>query len=150
WFALDPLKMVKADEELAAIIPAQPGVPGKTLTWPIQAIVPKPGKPCALNAGQNVSVSDDGLHLYAMQDGYGCLEGVQLVDYALRLIEFNVVGGTHNFPTGGVFHGNLQQVQMRVGGVTAVKGLAVGCHLRVHGDLYLRYAEQCTCIATGN
>ncbi len=150
WFALDPAKMVKADDELASIVPAQPGVPGKTLTWPIQAIAPKPGKPCMLNAGQNVRVSDDGLRLYAAHDGYVCLQGEQLVVHALQLVESNVVGGAHSFATSAILLGNLQQAQVRVGGMMAVKGVAVGCQIRVHGDLYLRYAENCTCVVTGN
>jgi len=150
WLALESAKMVKADEELAIIIPAQPGTPGKTLTWPVQTISPKPGKPSTLSAGLNVRTTADGLRFYAAADGYACLQSDQLVVHALRLIHEDVTGGPHVFLNGAVFHGNLRQAQLKVGGVLAAKGNAVGCQIRAFGDVFVRYAENCTFIVSGN
>src|ERR1051326_5845772 len=60
WFSLDPEKMVKADQELAAIVPAQSGTPGKTLTWPVQSVACRPGKPAAVSIGQGVRAVEGG------------------------------------------------------------------------------------------
>ncbi|HZP82095.1 MAG TPA: FapA family protein [Chthonomonadaceae bacterium] len=150
WFALDPAKMVKAEQELAAIVPAQPGVPGKTLTWPIQPVPPKAGKPAGLSAGQNVRASEDGLHLYAAHEGYVCLQGEQLVVYALHILSDNLAGGAHSFPVGLVCMANVQQAQVRAHGILAIKGAALNSRLHVQGDLFVRYAENCTLIASGN
>lgn len=149
WFALSATKLVKAGAELASIIPPQPGTPGKTLTWPIQSIPPKAGKPAGLTAGAGVRFSEDGMHLCADQDGYVCLNGEQMVVHALRQIEENTTGGQHVFPAGAVFAGNLQKAEVTAGAFIAVKGVAMGCRLRAHGDVFLRYAENCSIIASG-
>jgi hypothetical protein len=149
WFSLDPAKMVKADEELAAIIPPQPGTPGKTLTWPIQAIAPKPGKPAALSAGANVRVSTDGTRLSAALDGYACLQGEQLTIHALRILPDSVDGGAHSFAAGAVFQGDVQNAQVRVGTFAAIRGKARDVTIRAHGDVILHRAENCNIIAGG-
>lgn len=150
WFALDPARMVKAEQELAAIVPAQLGTPGKTLTWPIQPVPPKAGKPAGLSAGQNVRASEDGLHLYAAHEGYACLQGEQLVVYALHIFAENLAGGAHSFPVGLVCMANVRQAQVRADGILAVKGAALGSSLRAQGDLFVRSAENCALIASGN
>ncbi len=150
WFALDPAKMVKADDELASILPAQPGTPGKTLTWPIQAITPKPGKPSALNAGQNVRMSDDGLHIYAAQDGYVCLHGEQIIVHALRVFPGSITGQALNSATGLVVRGNIENCQVNLGGFLAVKGSVNGCKIRCMGDIYLNDAVECDIACDGN
>src|SRR5947209_5336021 len=67
WFALDPRNFIKAGQDLATIIPAQPGVPGQTLTWPIKAVPAGLGRPPAIHAGCNVTLAD-GTRLVAAAD----------------------------------------------------------------------------------
>lgn len=150
WFELEPAKLVTADTELATIIPAQPGVVGKTLTWPIQTIAPKTGKPATLAAGANVRASEDGLRLYAAQDGYVCLQGDLLVVHALNRVTGNLGGGTHEYPVAGVFLGALVQTKIVTQGFLAVRGSVKECHLRAHGDVYVHRVENSTIVATGN
>ncbi len=150
WFALDPAKMVKSEDELANIIPPQPGTAGKTLTWPIQAITPKPGKPSGLIAGHNVRMSDDGLHIYAAQDGYACLHGEQIVVHALRVFPGNISGQTLNSPTGLVVRGSIENCEVKLGGFLAIKNSANGCRMRCMGDIYLNDAEECDIACDGN
>lgn len=150
WFTLDPAKLVVADQELATILPAQPGVPGKTLTWPIQNIPCKPGKPAALSAGSNVAASSDGLRLTAGQDGYVCLQGETLTLHALRVIDEEVDGGEHSYPAGAVFTKSLQQTRINALGFIAVQGIVKDCYIRAFGDVYLDYAENAEIVASGD
>jgi uncharacterized protein (DUF342 family) len=150
WFALDPAKFVKAGDLLATITPAQPGTPGKTLTWPIQLIPAKNGKPAELMAGANVRASDDATGMVAAHDGYVVLQNNQMTVYALRQVEENVAGSDHVFPMGAVFLKNIQHAHVQTGTFLAIRGVAVACHLRAHGDMILRHAENCSIIATGN
>lgn len=150
WFALEPAKLVAADTELATIIPAQPGIVGKTLTWPIQNIPPKSGKPAQLAAGSNVRASDDGLRLYAALDGYVCLQGDTLVVYALQQIAENLGGGVHDYPAAAIFLGGLVQAEILTHGFLAVRGPIKNCRLRAHGDVYVHRVENTTLVATGN
>jgi uncharacterized protein (DUF342 family) len=150
WFSLDPKKLVKADEELAVIVPANGGSPGKTLTWPLKDVPPKPGKPAALCAGPNVRSSDDGLRLFVQTDGYVVLHNEKLTVHAVRLMETPVAGGSFSFPAGGIFLNDVKQAQITAGEFVAIKGAARNCRIRSHGDVFVTYAENCTIIATGH
>jgi uncharacterized protein (DUF342 family) len=150
WFALDPNKLVKADEELAAIVPANGGSAGKTLTWPVKDIPPKPGKPAGISAGPHVRSSEDGLRFYAQNDGYVVLHGEKLIVHALRMLDPLVSGGAHSFPAGAVFTKDVKQAQITAMDFVAIQGAARNCQLRAHGDVYLSYAENCAIVATGD
>src|SRR5262249_28346260 len=130
WFALDPAKVVTAGQELASTIPPQPGTPGKSLTWPVQTIVPNSGKPAALIPGQNIRLSDDRLRLYAANDGYVCLQGDTLNVYALRQFAGNVIGESHQISTGAIFMGSLRESQIHTGDFLAIRGVALACQIR--------------------
>ena len=150
WFALDEHNMARVDQELATIIPPQPGVPGRTLAAPIQTITPRPGKPASINAGPRVRYSDDGLRLYAAQDGYVSLNGEQLVLYAFRRVEDAVCNDLLHFPAGAVFFDNVMNSEIQAGGFVAIRGVASGSYLRARGDVLIHSAEDCRIIATGN
>lgn len=150
WFALDPAKLVKAGTELASIVPAQPGVPGKTLTWPIQVIPAQAGKPAALRAGQSIRLANEGTRMVAEADGYVWLHTETLKLQPLRLLTDNVINAEHTFPDGAVLMQCAQHSALRAGGTLAVRGVAQGCYFRVDGDVFLQYAEECEIVATGN
>jgi uncharacterized protein len=150
WFSIDPGKLVTAGKEIATIVPAQPGTPGKTLTWPIQTIAAPSGKPVPLHAGQNVRLSDDGLRMLANADGYICLHNDTLNLTPLRIVTENLMGGEHSYPSGAVLMECAQNASIRTGGILAIRGVVKGCRLRADGDVFLQYAEDCEIITTGN
>ena len=150
WFALDSERLVKAGDELATIVPAIPGVPGKTVTTPIQTIAPRSGRPAALYAGANVRTSDDGQHLTAQNDGLVVLHGDQLTVHGLRQTFEDVLNETQHYPTGAVLHGGVTGAQVFAGTFIAVKGRACGCSLRANGDVFLHAAEDCEIATPGN
>lgn len=149
WFALPPEKRVKADQELAVIIPAQQGSAGKTLTWPIQVIAPKPGKPPQISAGANVRSLDGGLKLVAAQDGCVVLHGEQLRVHALKQMTEIVQGGEHVFSHGAVFLNSVLQAQITAEFV-AIRGRAMRTRIRTSGDVYIIQADHCEIIAAGD
>ncbi len=58
---------VKQGEQIVSKLPARSGTPGKTVTG---EILPSGEKHVDLPEGENVSISDDGLTLYATKSGY--------------------------------------------------------------------------------
>ena len=150
WFALNPANLVTAEQELAILVPAQPGTPGRTLAAPVQDIPPRPGRPAASSAGQNVRFSDDGLRMFAMQDGYACLHGEQMMVHAFRQVLETALNETRTFPAGAVFFGDVVNTQAQAGGFIAARGAAGGCFFRAKGDILLHSAEDCRIVATGN
>jgi uncharacterized protein (DUF342 family) len=148
WFALDPEKIVSAGQALATLFPPQPGIPGKTLTWPIQSVAPKPGRPVVLSLGPNVD-NVDGMKLCASQEGYVCLQGELLMVHALRILSSNA-SGNHTFHGGAVFMKSVHQAQIRAHGFIAIKDRVIESRLRADGDVLLHHADNCDIIASGN
>ena len=150
WFALDENNLTRAGEELATIVPPQPGVPGRTLVAPVQTITPRAGKGASLSAGQNIRYSDDGLRLFAAQDGYVCLHGEQLIVHAFRRVLETAASERLDFPAGAVFFKDVFNAEVQAGGFIAIQGRAVGAYLRARSDLLIHSAEDCRIVATGN
>lgn len=150
WFALDEHNMVRAEQELATIVPPQPGIPGRTLVTPIQSIPPRPGKSASINAGPRVRCSDDGLRLFAAQDGFVCLHNEQLVVHAFRRVMESVSDELLTFPAGAAFFEDVTNAEAQAGGFIAIQGNANGSYLRARGDALIHTAEDCRIVATGN
>ncbi len=150
WFSLLPGKMVVAGQELATITPPRQGMQGKTVTWPIQTVSPRPAMPPSIMAGTSVRVSENGLQLFAEQDGYAWLQGDRLIVSPLRLIEAPAIASTHVTSTGAVFLDCVEDSQVRAAGIVAIKGNVIRTEIRAHGDVFLQTAESCSIIATGN
>ena len=150
WFAVDTDRLVKEGDELATIVPAIPGVPGKTLTAPIQTIAPRSGRPAALYAGANVRTSDDGQHLTAQHDGLAVLHGDQLTVHGLRQIQEDVLNETRQVPTGAVLYGSVTGAQIFAGTFLALRGRVAGSYLRAGGDIFLYTAEDSEIATPGN
>lgn len=148
WFALDPLKIVAAGQELASIVPAQPGIPGRTLTWPIKAVAAKSGKPANVRAGANVQMLE-ATRLVAACDGYACLAGDTLVVYALRVVEEDVYG-EHTYSSGLVVRANAVQARIRTESFVAIEGAAVASRIRADEDIIIAYAENCEIATAGS
>ncbi len=150
WFKLDEERFVKAEDELAAIVPPQHGIPGKTINPPVKIIQPKDGKPASLSAGAHVRYSDDALKLFAEQDGFLYLNGEQLSMYALRKSSIPVIGGSHSYPWGALFMEGVQDAILEINDFLAVRGVMKICRLRVHGDLFVQNAVGCEIAVTGS
>lgn len=150
WFSLNPENLVKADQELATIVPAQPGIPGKSLTWPIQDVPAKSGKPASLQAGQNVRLSDDGMRLCAVHEGYVCLHGDQILVHAVHVTKKSLSTGTHTYPAGVVFLAPLWKASIHAGGFVAMREPVASCQIHAKGDVFVTYAEDTTIITPGS
>jgi len=148
WFALNPQKMVKAGQELASIVPAQPGVPGRTLTWPIQSIAPNPGLPANVSAGLNVRLVE-ATSLVAMSDGYAWLSGNTVNVQPLEMIESDMKG-EYTSSLGLVVRGNAIKAEIRTDGFVAIEGAAVACRIRANEDIIISYAENCEFATPGS
>ncbi len=150
WFAFDPAQMVTAGQEIATIVPAQPGIPGKTLTWPLQPIPARPGKPASIGVGQNVQISDNGLSLCALHDGIAYLQNATLMVYALRRVTAPITGGEHAFPMGATLLAGACGARITAGDFAAIQGLAQTTTIRAFGDVFLEQAANCEIVAAGD
>ena len=148
WLALDPQKLVRAGQNLLSIVPAQPGVPGKTITWPIKLVPAKPGKPPIVRAGINVQVTD-GTRMEAAADGCVCLHGDILSVTPLHLYD-NLVQTTLSEECGIVVKGDVLQSRLKTDTFIMVGGSAIDCKLRADDDIVLTYAEGCDIVTRGS
>ncbi|HIJ95211.1 MAG TPA: DUF342 domain-containing protein [Desulfuromonadales bacterium] len=126
---------VMPKDEIGRIVPADPGVPGRTVTG--VTIPAKPGKPLNLAVGKNIEVQADGL-LIATAAGRVCV-----VSHEISVAQQYVVSGDVNFRVGSVVFNGFVEVRGDIldgFNVTAVKGLRVNgnigaCHIKSDGDI---------------
>ena len=150
WFSLDPRKMVRANSEIATLVPATLGSHGKTVTWPIQVIHAQPGRNAGLFAGTGIRSSDDGLRLYAIYDGYLSQQGEQLTVLPIQCYENPISQQEINRPGGIVSLQEVVHSQLKANGIIAVKGISIFSRLRAKGDIFIQQAQNCQIIASGN
>jgi uncharacterized protein (DUF342 family) len=150
WFALNAARRVVADQPLASIMPAQAGTHGKTLTLPVQTIPCKSGKPIYLRAGENVRVSDDGIHLFAMCEGYAAVHGDQVTLYAVREVRESVCEGEFSFPRGVAFFQDVENAHVTARDLIGVQGTALNCTFRAHGNVLIGSAKMSRIVASGD
>lgn len=127
---------VRPDDEIARIVPAEPGLPGKSVTG--QTIPPQPGKPLNLKIGNNIRSNGDGELLVAETAGRVCLVGGEI-----SVAEEYVVTGDVNFRIGSIVFNGFVEVRGDVldgFSITALKGLRVNgnigaCDIKSDGDI---------------
>ncbi len=150
WFALDPAKMVKEGDEVAAIVPATLGSHGRTITWPIQLVQAQPGRTAKLFAGNGVRASQDGLRLYAVHDGYLYQVGEQLFVVGLNIYEELQQNFDLNLPAGAILKDGAINGTLHAEGIIAIQGGCLQTEIRSQGDVFVEHAENCRIIAGGN
>ncbi|MBC7528730.1 MAG: DUF342 domain-containing protein [Chthonomonadaceae bacterium] len=150
WFTLDPQKMVKAGVEVAAVVPATLGAHGKTITWPIQMVHAEPGRTARLFAGQGVRASQDGLHLFAIRDGYLYQQGEQMIVVSLHCHAERLCNADMTIPEGVVLLEGAETTKLKSGGLLAIDGKSMYSQFRAQEDVIIRRAENCQIIAAGN
>jgi len=149
YFALDPARRVKAGQLLAEIIPARPGIPGKTLTT-LQPVRAYDGKEITLKAGEGVRVAEDKLSFYAGYDGFAVYQRDHLCVLALHWYEGDLPLGDHTFPGGVVILGSVRGGYIEASGPVAIQGSAAGVTIRTHADVHLVRAARTKVMTEGN
>jgi len=148
WLNVRSDKIVSAGQEIAYIVPSTVGTPGRTLTWPIQSIPPKPGKPASASAGEHVSLIET-TRLVAEADGYACLHEETLTVIPMMIVEGDVY---RDVATAGglVVRGNAVQAHLRSESFIGIGGAAIACRVRADDDVIVTYAENCEIAAAGS
>ncbi len=163
---------IKAGTLIGRLLPPEPGSPGRDLYGKILA--PRTGKPCAVIAGDNVEISEDGEEFKASADGMitwerqrvAVLDMVRVagdVSYAtgnLRLdtgsalVDGSVVEGfTVTAPGDVCVRGAVESAFIEAGGNVGVGGgLVMGNegHVNAGGDVACSFAENAVLVAGGN
>ncbi len=129
---------VMPGDEIARIIPPEPGAAGRGVTG--ENLPPLPGKPLALKIGKNVTAEDNGKRLVSAAAGRVCL-----VSGEISVEEEYVVAGDVNFRVGSIIFNGVVEVRGDVlddFGVSAAKGLRVSgnignCAITSGGDIAL-------------
>lgn len=127
---------VAPGDEIARIIPPEPGTAGKGVTG--ENLPPLPGKPLALKIGKNISVEDNGGRLVSAAAGRVCLASGEI-----SVEEEYVVSGDINFRVGSIIFNGVVEVRGDVlddFSVSATKGLRVSgnigvCNITSGGDI---------------
>lgn len=120
---------------LATKTPVQPGSDGLTVTGKV--IKHRPGKDLSFKFGENVVASEDGLMLFAAEDGIAKMTNGRLS--VLRVIELSEVGPeSGNIYFGGDVHVRenvLDGYTIHCDGDLTIDGVVEGCTLKVKGNL---------------
>jgi uncharacterized protein (DUF342 family) len=129
---------VMPGDEIACIIPPEPGAAGRGVTGGnLQQL---PGKPLTLKIGKNVTAEDSGKRLVSAAAGRVCL-----VSGEIFVEEEYVVAGDINFRVGSIIFNGVVEVRGDVlddFGISAAKGLRVNgnignCAIMSGGDIAL-------------
>ena len=127
---------VSAGDEIGRIIPAGPGLPGRSIMG--QTIPPQPGKPMKCTIGKNIRTEENGTLLIAAATGRFCQSAGEI-----SVEEEYVVKGDVNFRIGSINFKGVVEVRGDVldhFDVTASKGLTVTgnigvCNIVSDGDV---------------
>jgi hypothetical protein len=164
---LGTIENVTKGQVLASKVPLGPGLPGTSVLG--EEIPARDGKDAHLRAGQNVALSEDGLHVTALIDGMPKIDGSRIsvqpmivimgdVDFSTGNINFqgsvkiggNVLPGftvkaTQDIEIGGVVEG----ASVESGGKVTVKG-GVRQHsvITSHADVSVRFVDSESSITT--
>lgn len=127
---------VSVGDEIGRIIPAEPGLPGRSIVG--QPIPPQPGKPMKCTVGKNIRTEENGTLLIAAATGRFCQSAGEI-----SVEEEYVVKGDVNFRIGSINFKGVVEVRgdvMDHFDVTASKGLTVTgnigvCNIVSDGDV---------------
>ena len=136
---LGAVQEVKQGQLLCEKIAALPGKEGTTVNG--TRVAPVPGKDIALPAGQNTSVSEDQLRLYAAVDGH-----VTMVGAKINILNTFVVKGNVSVETGNIdFLGSVMVrgdvasgFAVRADGDVTIDGVVEAANITAGGNLIVR------------
>jgi uncharacterized protein (DUF342 family) len=129
---------VMPGDEIACIVPPEPGAAGRGVTGEI--LQQQPGKPLALKIGKKVTAEDNGKRLVSAAAGRVCV-----VSGEISVEEEYVVAGDVNFRVGSIIFNGVVEVRGDVlddFDINAAKGLRVSgnignCAITSDGDIAL-------------
>lgn len=152
---------VTAGQLIAEKVPPRKGVRGRSVLD--EPVDPSPGKEVELTAGDNMRLSEDGLKLYAIADGYVSMvkdaytvvPGKELDASSLPpVVNFGgvvrVVGDVPRGHTIVAAHhveilGGVRAANVISGGILHVHGIisdCAGCRIQASGDIFINSAER--------
>ena len=152
---LNNISHVRKGDVLAVITPADKGTPGCN----VFGVELRPDKVVKVNfnKGNNLAVSEDGLQLISMVDGYATLEGDKIFVSDVYDVPADVDNSTGDIEFNGsvVVHGNVRTgFCIKCGGNIEVYGVVEGADLDAGGDIILHRGVQgmsrCQIHAVGN
>jgi hypothetical protein len=136
---LDLLENVVVGQVLAVKVPAEEGVPGRTVTN--RVISAKPGKDIVMRHGKGTILSEDGTELTAEINGQVVFQGGRLSVEPVYFIKGDVSLETGNIVFLGsvVVGGNVQDnFTVKAAGNIEVKGTVQKAFLEAEGDIIVR------------
>ena len=140
---LNLIESVVQGQILCSLEPPVPGTPGKTvLGTDIPAL---DGKPAVLPKGRNVSVSEDGMSLFANISGQVSYVDGKVNVFSTYEVPDNVDNSTGNINFVGnvIVRGNvLSGFTLEAGGNVEVWGVVEGAVIKAGGDIILRRGMQ--------
>lgn len=150
WFEVHSFCMVKQGDQIANIIPPQPGTPGKTLTPPITAVPPRPGKKVEMSAGDNVVISSDASILSAGCDGCATLHRTKVTVHMVDWHNNQIKGGCIDSVGSLVLMQGAEGAALQSKESIHCRCMLNGCNLRARGIVYIENAEGCSIQADGD
>jgi uncharacterized protein (DUF342 family) len=150
YFALPASHLVKSGDVLAAVIPARPGSPGKTLTAPLMEVRQNAGRDIRFTPGEGVSISKDKTQFMALWDGYFELRQDKLSVHPVLCEKNDLAVGEYSYSSSVVVEGNVRGSTIRAEGTVAIRGIAAGAMIRARGDVIVSRASRCKIIANGD
>ncbi|HCC08287.1 MAG TPA: DUF342 domain-containing protein [Clostridiales bacterium] len=171
FYNLNLIENVHDGDVLAVIIPPTDGEDGYNVLG--QPLFASKGKPVNAKRGRNVSVSDDGLKLFATKDGQvGLIDGKIVINEVFEVAsDVNTSTGNINFVGSVIIRGNvLSDFKVFAAGNIDIYGVVEGAileskgsmnlhsgvlgngkaEIKVGGDLVAKYIENCNVIVSGN
>jgi uncharacterized protein (DUF342 family) len=149
FFKFEAQRFVKMGQEIANVIPARPGTPGKTITAPVISVPANAGRDPLLQAGAGIRVSEDRTQFVAEADGIVELRKDRLSVRPLTLIDGDLVNPSGRYPGGVIIRGSLTSGSIKANGPVAVAGNVAGARIRANGDVFVDRAARSSILAEG-
>ncbi|MBQ9438794.1 MAG: DUF342 domain-containing protein [Lachnospiraceae bacterium] len=137
FFHLNLVSDCKKGDELATLSPAIPGTMGRNIAG--ERLHPRNLELLRLQSGRNITISDDGLHIYSDVDGHVELTGGRVFVSDVLEVE-NVGAGTGNIEYNGSVRilGNVAtNYEVKATGDIEVKGVVEGARLEAGGNIII-------------
>lgn len=169
YFQMTTINQCKKGEELARIIPENPGEPGVDIFG--HAINPREVKRQTLKFGRNIELSEDKCVIRSMVDGHVTLvDDKVFVSEVFAVKDVDVSTGNLNFEGSIEINGRVSEnFEVRAGGNVVVNGVVEGAriiaggniiiskgmngmgkgYLRAGGDIIVKFLENSRVIAGG-
>lgn len=133
---LNKVQNVLAGQVLAEKLPAEKGIPGRTVLNKL--IEARDGRQIPLRLGKNTRLSEDGLKVYSQKDGQVFLSGgeitVREIFEVRGDVDYNI--GNIDFVGSVVVHGHVKEgFRIRAQGDVSITGIAQRCEILAEGKV---------------